>query len=90
MFNSLMVSLTPHIIQRVELMIIETICGRAFPGFSSDQIRMDQSKPAKRPPINAQRANKLRLANEHKAIWKKERAEARATASEGMAVIAGA
>lgn len=44
---------------------------------------MDQSKPAKRPPINAQRANKLRLANDHKANWKRERAEARASAAEG-------
>lgn len=60
----------------------ESILGRAFPGFSSDQIRMDQSKPTKRPPMNTMRANKLRLVGDAKAAWRREQAEAREKAAE--------
>jgi hypothetical protein len=38
---------------------------------------MDQSKPTKRPPINTVRLNKLRLINDAKSSWRKERAEER-------------
>ncbi|WVW84851.1 hypothetical protein I302_106886 [Kwoniella bestiolae CBS 10118] len=51
----------------------ETIFGRSIPGFSSDLIRLDQARSSRVRPVNAQRAVKLKLVNEAKANWRKEK-----------------
>lgn len=54
----------------------ESLFGRALPGFSSDAIRLDQARSSKRAPMSQQRAAKLKLVNDAKAAWRKEKEEA--------------
>lgn len=53
--------------------------GRVFPAFASDSIRMDQARSGRRtqPASTSVRASRLRAVNEHKALLKKEKEEAR-------------
>lgn len=53
--------------------------GRVFPAFASDSIRMDQARSNRRiqPASTSVRASRLRAVNEHKALLKKEKEEAR-------------
>jgi len=72
----------------------ETLFGRSLPGFSSDAIRLDQSRAARRP-MSQQRAAKLKLVNDAKAAWRKEKedaaknAETAAIAAEAAKALAG-
>jgi hypothetical protein len=49
---------------------------RAIPGFSSDAIRLDQAKYIRRAgaPVPPARANKLKLVQEARASWRKDKA----------------
>lgn len=53
--------------------------GRVFPAFASDSIRMDQARSNRRlqPASTSVRASRLRAVNEHKALLKREKEEAR-------------
>lgn len=53
--------------------------GRVFPAFASDSIRMDQARSGRRtqPASTSVRASRLRAVNDHKALLKKEKEEAR-------------
>lgn len=52
----------------------EVMLGRCIPGFSSDQIRLDQAKTTSgsRNVNNAARANKVRMVNDAKNAWRRE------------------
>lgn len=60
----------------VALTCSETLFGRALPGFSSDAIRLDQARSSRRIAASAQRAAKLKLVNDAKSSWRKEREDA--------------
>lgn len=55
----------------------EMTFGRVVPGFSSDAIRLDQSRSTKRAVASNARINKLKLVNDAKMSWRRERIEAR-------------
>jgi hypothetical protein len=67
----------------------ESLFGRPLPGFSSDAIRLDQSRSSRRPPVSQQRAAKLKLVNDAKAAWRKDKEEA-AKQAESAAIAAEA
>lgn len=53
----------------------ECLLGRTLPGFSSDAIRLDQARSSRRAPISAQRQAKLKLVNDAKTAWRREKEE---------------
>jgi histone H3/H4 len=59
----------------------EQMFGRTLPGFSSDAIRLDQARSSRRQAGSAQRTAKLKLVNDAKAAWRKEKEEAAKAAS---------
>lgn len=54
----------------------EFLSGRSLPGFSSDQIRFDQSRSSKRFANSAPRQAKLKLINDYKLSQRREAQEA--------------
>lgn len=52
----------------------ESLFGRSLPGFSSDAIRLDQARASRRVTTQ-QRAAKLKLVNDAKAAWRREKDE---------------
>lgn len=50
--------------------------GRNIPGFSSDSIRLDQARSIRRAaaPLGQARLNKLKLVQDAKVAWRKEKA----------------
>ncbi|RXK40027.1 hypothetical protein M231_02667 [Tremella mesenterica] len=51
----------------------EMLSGRIIPGFSSDSIRLDQSRTSRMPPIPSHRATRIKLVADARATWRKER-----------------
>lgn len=53
---------------------------RAIPGFSSDLIRLDQAKSMKRAaaPLSQGRMNKIKLVQDARTSWRKDKAAAQA------------
>lgn len=61
----------------------ECLFGRTLPGFSSDAIRLDQARASRRA-VSAQRQAKLKLVNDAKANWRREKEEAAKAAEQAV------